>query len=279
MKKTFVLLTIAVCLAVPAFAQEEDAEGCKDSPVLSRMPKCRITECEKKDYDEADLITAPNPEGDFKRQHLEGDKNTITYVCESSVSQLNIARNAEAALKRAGFSIVFSGKAQNEHPALTARKGNTWVEVQTDWNGDFAMYTQTIVQTKQMAETMEASAEAFEAEIAQTGSCSIYGILFDTGKATIQPASAKCLDEVAKLLKKNAAWKMQIEGHTDNVGAADANVKLSQARAEAVRSWLVSHGVDGSRLVAKGLGASKPIADNSTEDGRAKNRRVALVKL
>jgi OOP family OmpA-OmpF porin len=279
MTKAILFLALSVSLALPVFAQTEDAEGCKDSPVLSRQPKCSISECETKDFDEAEVIVGPAAEGDFKRQHLEGAKSRIGYVCESSVSQLNIARNAEAALKRAGFSIVFSGKGENERPAVTARKGSTWVAIQTDWNGGDPVYNQTIVQTKQMEETMAASAEEFESEIEKTGSCSIYGILFDTGKATIQPASAKCLDEVAKLLKKNSAWKMQIEGHTDNVGGPEANLKLSQQRADSVRAWLVAHGVEAARLTAKGLGETKPIAENSTEDGRAKNRRVALVKL
>ena len=72
---------------------------------------------------------------------------------------------------------------------------------------------------------------------------------------------------------------MTIEGHTDNVGAKETNMKLSQRRAEAVRSWLVGQGIDGGRLLARGLGDSKPVAENATEDGRAKNRRVALVKM
>lgn len=279
MKTTALLFAVAVCLAFPALAQTEDAEGCKDSPVLSRQPKCTISECETKDFDEAEVITGPAAEGDFKRQHLEGAKSRITYGCEESVSFLNIARNAEAALKRDGFTIVFSGKGVNERPAVTAHKGNTWVSVQTDSNGGVPVYEQIVVQTKQMEETMAASAEEFESEIEKTGSCSIYGILFDTGKATIQSASAKCLDEVTKLLRKNADWKMRIEGHTDNVGGAEANLKLSQQRADAVRAWLVAHGVEGGRLTAKGLGETKPVAENTTEDGRAKNRRVALVKL
>jgi outer membrane protein OmpA-like peptidoglycan-associated protein len=279
MKKTALFFALAVFVTLPAIAHTEDAEGCKDSPVLSRQPKCRISECETKDFDEAEVITGPAAEGDFKKQHLEGAKSRITYACDASVSFLNVARNAEAALRRDGFTIVFSGKALNERPAVTAHKGGTWVAIQTDYNGSEPAYEQIVVQTKQMEETMAASAEEFESEIEKTGSCSIYGILFDTGKATIQASSAKCLDEVAKLLKKNADWKMQIEGHTDNVGGAAANLKLSQQRADAVRAWLVAHGVEGGRLTAKGLGETKPVAENTTEDGRAKNRRVALVKL
>ena len=126
---------------------------------------------------------------------------------------------------------------------------------------------------------MVASAESMEAAITKTGYCSIYGILFDTGKATIQPASEKCLNEMVKLLKNNPSWKLQIEGHTDNVGGKEGNMKLSQSRAEGVRGWLVSHGIESARLTAKGFGETKPVADNTTDDGRAKNRRVDLRKL
>jgi outer membrane protein OmpA-like peptidoglycan-associated protein len=81
------------------------------------------------------------------------------------------------------------------------------------------------------------------------------------------------------MLQQNPDVKVSIEGHTDNVGSAAANQTLSEKRAQAVVAWLSSHGIEGSRLKAKGWGASKPVDDNATEDGRAKNRRVELVKI
>jgi outer membrane protein OmpA-like peptidoglycan-associated protein len=130
-----------------------------------------------------------------------------------------------------------------------------------------------------MEQQMVADAEAWAEEINRTGSCSIYGILFDTGKSTIQPESRKCLEEVVKLLNDNPGWRMQVEGHTDNVGAKAANQKLSEERAAAVVAWLASNGIERSRLTSKGFGDSVPVAENGTEEGRAKNRRVALRKL
>ena len=160
----------------------------------------------------------------------------------------------------------------------SANKGGVFVDVQTQPNGG-QTYTQTVVRSKEMEQQMVASAEAMEADIAKTGYCSIYGIHFDTGKAAILPDSEQCLTEVAKLLKKNPSWKMQVEGHTDNAGAKEANLKLSQARADAVRAWLVSQGVESARLIAKGFGDTKPVANNTNDEGRAKNRRVDLRKL
>lgn len=98
---------------------------------------------------------------------------------------------------------------------------------------------------------------------------------FATGSAKILPDSFPMLQEIASLLKANKGIKkMRIEGHTDNRGSADLNKRLSQARADSVRAWLVQHGVEGDRLVAQGFGLEKPIEDNATEAGRAANRRV-----
>jgi len=87
------------------------------------------------------------------------------------------------------------------------------------------------------------------------------------------------LGEMVTLLKANAAWKMRIEGHTDNVGTKELNDSLSTRRSAAVEAWLVAHGVDGARLTHAGYGSSHPVGDKATEEGRAKNRRVELVKM
>lgn len=98
---------------------------------------------------------------------------------------------------------------------------------------------------------------------------------FAFGSATILPESFPMLQEIANLLKANKSIKrMSIEGHTDNRGAADINKKLSQTRSDSVRTWLVGHGVEGDRLEAHGYGLERPIEDNSTDAGRAANRRV-----
>lgn len=105
------------------------------------------------------------------------------------------------------------------------------------------------------------------------------GILFATGKADLQPESRPVLKEIASTLQKNATLKILIEGHTDNVGAAAANLALSDARAAAVKAALVADfKVDGSRITTKGFGDTKPSVPNTTASGRAQNRRVEIVK-
>lgn len=106
-----------------------------------------------------------------------------------------------------------------------------------------------------------------------------HGITFDIDKATIKPESMGVLNEVAKFLQSNPSIKMEIDGHTDNSGTAPHNLTLSQQRADAVKAQLESMGVDESRFTTKGFGDTKPIADNTTPEGKANNRRVEFVKI
>lgn len=116
--------------------------------------------------------------------------------------------------------------------------------------------------------------------LSSAGRWATQGILFETGKSTVRPESMPTLKEIAAALTQHPELRVRIEGHTDNVGSADANLKLSQARAAAVKDALVKeHGIDASRLETAGLGDTKPMADNKTPEGRSSNRRVEVVKL
>jgi len=104
----------------------------------------------------------------------------------------------------------------------------------------------------------------------------VYGVLFDFNKSTLQPASDPVLQQILDLLKKSPTLKIEAQGHTDNVGGDAYNQTLSEARAKAILTWLTQHGIAGDRLTAKGFGKTRPIADNATDVGRAKNRRVEI---
>jgi OOP family OmpA-OmpF porin len=112
--------------------------------------------------------------------------------------------------------------------------------------------------------------------LAKARHVALYGVLFDFNKSTLQPSSDAALQPAANLMSADKTLHVEVQGHTDNVGNDAYNQTLSEARAKAVAMWLTPHGVAADRLAAKGYGRSKPVADNGSDEGRAKNRRVEI---
>jgi outer membrane protein OmpA-like peptidoglycan-associated protein len=123
-----------------------------------------------------------------------------------------------------------------------------------------------------------AAGSQIEKELEKDGRAAVYGINFDFNSDKIKDESKPTLDQIVNILKENSGWKMTIEGHTDKIGGETFNQNLSEKRANSVKEYLKNAGIDESRLTAKGVGMSSPVATNDTEAGRARNRRVELVK-
>lgn len=115
--------------------------------------------------------------------------------------------------------------------------------------------------------------------IMTTGKFITHGISFDVNKAIVKPESMGIIGDVVKQLQDNPTLNIEIDGHTDSDGDATANMTLSQQRADAVKDALMQAGIDAARLTSKGFGATKPIADNTTQSGKAENRRVEFIKM
>jgi outer membrane protein OmpA-like peptidoglycan-associated protein len=152
-----------------------------------------------------------------------------------------------------------------------------WVHVDAYISSQYNLW---IIEKAGMEQQVVADAAAFSNDIRTTGHAAVYGIYFDSGKSAIKPESEPALAEIAKLLKNDAALKLNVVGHTDNDGTLETNMKLSEARAAAVVQALVAkYGIASARLKAFGVGPLAPVASNDTPDGKAMNRRVELVKL
>jgi OOP family OmpA-OmpF porin len=267
------LLCAVTCFAFTLAGQEEprtDAEGCKDSPLIGRMPGSTINSCDDKEFQQVEMPTGKDADGNAINKTFEGEYHYWDIATREGMSEIQIYRNFETALKQGGFTIAY----EDSPNTITAHKGDTWYMLES--KGSY--YYQTVVTVKAMKQEVSARVTALSEELNKSGHVAVYGIHFQTGDAMIMPDSMHVLGEVAEMLKQNPEVKVIVEGHTDNVGSAASNQELSDARAQNVMAWLTAHGVVGARLMAKGWGQTKPVADNSSEEGRAKNRRVEFVK-
>lgn len=264
-------LLLTLCL--PAVAQERDFEGSKDHPLLTRMPGYFISNYEQKEWDSVDIAYCSGADAKW-----EGKLTRIGYTVQPNGRQLSmvqIARNYEGALKKAGAKILY-----NEGNVTVAKleKGGSKTYVQAGAFNEGNIYELLIVETKAMEQEVVADAAALKQGLAAEGKIALYGIYFDTGKAIVKPESEPTLVQVTKLLKDNASLKLFVVGHTDGTASLEVNLKLSADRAAAVVAALVSRGIDAGRLKAAGVGPYSPVATNRDDAGRAKNRRVELVE-
>jgi OOP family OmpA-OmpF porin len=263
-------LLLALVLASPAIVgAEDDAEGCKDHPMLSRMPGFYITECER-NHDEVEFNV-----GEDKTQNVEGEKTRISYSVKEGASvpsYFQLRKNYENAVKSLGGTILHTA---DDYLAGKVVHGGQEVWVQLQAYNSATVYDLTIVEKKAM--TQEVTAHDMLDALNRDGFIALY-INFDTDKADIRPDSQGVVDQIAALLKENPGLKVSIEGHTDNTGTPAHNKTLSEQRANAVMAAITKQGVAAGRMSAVGWGQEKPVADNRTEAGRAKNRRVELVK-
>jgi outer membrane protein OmpA-like peptidoglycan-associated protein len=264
------------CLILAAFAagagaaQDKDAEGCKDSPLISRFPGSVIHQCNDK-ADDAFVFENIGPTKEKKR--IEGEFHQNVYYFPKTASKAQVVRNLNTALKAAGYPFVYDS---GDYGDFTVHRGKTWIAEEVSVSGT---YRQTIVIETQLTQDVVADAAALSSGLASSGHAVVNGILFDTGKAVVKPESGPALEEVVKLLKQDAKLKLYVVGHTDNAGGLAANIELSRQRAAAVVQLLTGqYGAAADRLQAYGAGPYSPLASNDSDDGRALNRRVELVK-
>ena len=271
---TRVFLALSLGLAATAFA-EADKKGCADHPLFpTRMPDFFIVDCKTVEFD-AYAFKMPNPR---TQNRQEGKFTFITYQLvrgKPDASGVAVVRNYENALAKIGGTVAESDPQRWVNGKVVIDGKEAWAEADKG-NGKIWL---RIIEKQPMKQHIVADALSMTNDLRATGHVAVYGILFDTGKSVVKPESKPALDEVAKLLKGDPGLKLWVVGHTDSVGTVEDNMRLAQARAEAVVSELGSaHGIAASRLKGYGVGPLAPVAGNDDEAGRAKNRRVDLVK-
>jgi outer membrane protein OmpA-like peptidoglycan-associated protein len=257
----FAVYLIPVCVA-------QDAEGCKDSPLIGRFPGSVITNCKNMDDDKF-TFTLDNS----KKKDVEGEFHQIEYRFPKTASKAQVVRNMNTAIRKAGYTMVYDS---GDYGDFTGHMGKTWIQIEIGGGGGIL---ETIVVEIALTQDVVANAAELSNGLTSTGHTVVNGIQFDTAKADVKPESAPALEEVVKLLKQDPKLKLYVVGHTDNVGTVAANVDLSNRRAAAVVQMLITkYGITADRLQPHGDGPYSPLASNDTEDGRAVNRRVELVK-
>lgn len=297
-------------------AQAADVEGSVDHPLIGRFAGAEIYRYQQVDFDEVLLpmrkIEDAEPLPADAALKLEGRITAITYRVSGQKSPLEILRNYKQATASKGFDTLFEctgydecgsdfsrvlkriGPAAKFDGASLYRDSRVMVSKRQAAEGDSYLLLmaraypeegltevfQEVVDVQPMAQgqvKLEESSE-LKKSLDATGRVAVYGVHFDTNKTDIKAESRPALEQMAQLLKDDPALKVYIVGHTDNVGALDANLELSKRRAEAVSKALSGDfGIASERLGAYGVASLSPVASNTDDAGRALNRRVEIV--
>jgi outer membrane protein OmpA-like peptidoglycan-associated protein len=298
-------LILSAILALPALAQTRDVAGARDYPGIGRFAGSVATGYQTKDFDAVRLQAAAFKDGkpaDARR--VEGRVVRIAYRTQRGPSILEVSRNFETQLAKAGFEALLACDTDAcggipfvesvdvlPVPQMWADGFNfryyagvkkdgateTYATVITSITND-EVATQLIVAVVGAMGNKMVDAAAMKKGLGEKGHIALYGIYFDTDKATIKPESKPTLDEMAKLLGGQPDLKVFIVGHTDSQGTYEHNMALSKQRADAVAAALAgSYKIARARLYTAGVGYLAPVGSNATDDGRALNRRVELV--
>lgn len=282
MKFRIVFAVLFTLAAAPfAFGEGEEEQTYKDTPYFSGMPNYSINDATDKEFDAYRFFDGKGC------TTVEGQKFFRAYSWNQTgkqASDLQIGRNYANAIRGMGGTVLFEGECSGFDCAancgyrmvvgkVVRGKSELWVEVVPFNDGYDFHLTLVVREAMKQGVTYRGMLDTLNTE----GHIALY-LNFDTGKAAIKPEFQDVINQIAAMMKDNPGLTIAVEGHTDNVGDARKNKALSEDRARAVAAAIVKQGVDAKRLAAAGFGQEKPIADNGTEEGKGKNRRVELVR-
>ena len=214
--------------------------------------------------------------------YAQDNNNTALDTSRKAVIQIHLTNRKQEPLKHEEV-LLWATKVRKYYSLITDNKGDATARVDPGYKYTILLKTIEDTTTYGHLDVPELKANEFF-----PGPMSIdliyqpvkhyvfHHLEFDFGKASVKKESFKELEELVEYMQYKTEITVEIDGHTDNVGKEEENKKLSKQRADAVKYFLIKKGIDGSRIQTEGFGASQPIADNSTEEGRQKNRRTEL---
>lgn len=290
----------ALLLGLTASALWANTPDLKDHELVSPYQGSVLRERSDEAFNEYRRIVGAGTDG-TQTETVEGKISRLRYDNPRGRSTLEIERNYRTALEAKGLVVDFqcAGRQACGHqrePSWNSLNGlnlgvgsdvryftgrlpvgsaHVWVSVAVNPQRTFLHIAEP---AGMQAGLVQVDANALASALEAQGKVDLPGIFFNTGAASLRPESAAALDVAADLLRDRTSLTLDVVGHTDNQGGDAFNLDLSRQRAAAVVSALVGRGIAAGRLGARGMGSAQPVADNATEEGRARNRRVELVR-
>jgi len=273
-------------LLLVVFAFSVHAKEAKEHPLIRPFPDSLLVKNMSKyqKFNAYDFYYMNKETNKRDKKQVKGEYYKLLYEVRTSsgdrvrdISRIEFFENYKEAAVEKGGEVVYEDP--NGHMVFTIPRddgGLTWCKVSVSANlGQQYLF---IIDEKGFKKSLTFGPAEIKAALDKNGRVQLYGILFDVDKATLKAESVKQLQHVVTLMKDNPKLTLEVQGHTDDQGSDDYNLNLSQKRAETVAAYLGLFGIDSSRLTPKGYGETKPVMPNTTKEGRAKNRRVELVK-
>ena len=280
----FICFLTIICITIfanlPIKAQKTDAEGCQDYPLFQRKAGYRMETCIIKDADTVAFPIENRISQDMKMQTVMGNSSFYWYIASADsarIPALIMFRNFEDSLrKHRGYVVARAIEIGNPGSFITGKieKENVtiWMLIQAS-NNDYML---TVVEKQRKINVL--SAENIWNILDSRDSVTV-DIFFDDDTTTIIPASYPVIDQVHEMLVRHPLVKVSIQAHTDNTPGPRNSKILAAERAKVVLDVLTAKGIEKNRLKSCGWGWDKPVADNRTEEGRTKNRRLVLVRI
>ena len=271
-KKLFALIVGVMVLAIMPRSQAE----IKDHPVIRPISGFVLNDSQFENFSSYTFEFEQN--GKSIEKQVKGKYWFLYYEYQKEdrkYSKLEIIENHKQAALEKGGTILGEDDTKLDFTLPKPDGGTIWAHLHT-WENSYELY---IIEEKGFSRGLFFGADEMKKKLDAAGHVALYGIYFDSDKSNLKLGSEKTLIEIVKLMKNYPDLTIEIQGHTDSTGTREHNVKLSESRAETVKSFLLLYGINAPRMAARGYGPENPVAPNETEKGRALNRRVELKRL